>query len=98
MTKEASVFEYREIIIPLHEEELKRDLVRIQKYPPESIERAALILAARLKEIHIQYIKLHIIELQGGSLEVSEAIKTNKRLENKVRLELEAINIDVRDL
>lgn len=96
MTKEASAFEYSEIIIPMHEEEMERDLIRAQKYPSGSVEREALVLSARLKEIHIQYLKLHIVELGGTTDKVREDIKNNKKLEDEVRRELEKLNIDVR--
>jgi len=98
MKREASVFEYETIIIPLHEEELQRDLIRAQKYIPGSGKREALILSARLKEIHIQYLRLHIIELKGAPEKVQEAIMKNKKIENEVREELERLSLDVRDL
>ena len=98
MSKEATPFEYREIIIPIHEEELEREMIRLQRYPVDSVERQALVLSARLKEIHIQYLKLHIVELEGGPDKVSEEIKKNKILEDEVRAELEKLNIDVREL
>lgn len=98
MKREASPFEYREIIIPLHEEEVERDLIRAQKYPDDSIERKALILSARLKEIHVQYLKLHIVELEGNPDKVSSDIKANKALQEEVEKELYSLDLDVRDL
>lgn len=98
MKREASIFEYETIIIPLYEEELQRDLIRLQKYPSGTLEREALVLAAQLKEIHIQYLKLHIVELRCKSDKVIEAIKRNKEMEDKVRSELDKLNLDVRDL
>jgi hypothetical protein len=96
--KEATVFEYQEIIIPLHEQEVESNLMKANKYPAESIERKALILAARLKEIHVQYLKLHIVELEGNADSVSKEINENKILEEKVKKELEELDIDVREL
>lgn len=98
MKREASPFEYKEIIIPLHEEEVEKDLIRAQKYPDDSIERKALILSARLKEIHVQYLKLHIVELEGDPDSVSSDINQNKVLQEEVEKELYALDIDVRDL
>lgn len=93
MKREASPFEYKEIIIPLHEEEVEKDLIRAQKYPDDSIERKALILSARLKEIHVQYLKLHIVELEGDPDSVSSDINQNKVLQEEVEKELYALDI-----
>ena len=98
MSKEASIFEYTEIIIPAHESTLVETLNRIPFYGEGTKERRALILAAKLNELHIQYLKLRIKELQGDADSVRGQIAMNKAQELAVQTEFDDLGIDVRDL
>jgi hypothetical protein len=98
MSREMDEFEYKEIILPLYEEELNNILVKINKYEAGSIERNALTIFAQIKEIEIQYVKLHILELTGPTEELTIKIKENKSQETKLRGELDALGLNIVDL
>lgn len=98
MTKEASVFEYEEIIIPMHETLVRDYLRKASLYEPDSIERRALLISARLIELHIQYLRYRIVELRDISRCMNKLIVQNKKREIKLREELNNLGIDIRDL
>lgn len=98
MSKEVSVLEYKTIIIPLHEELVRSDLIKAQRYADDSIERKALILSAQLKEIHVQYLLLQLFELENPSVDINNKINTNQKNEREIREKLGLLNIDVRQL
>lgn len=98
MSEEARIFEYEDIIIPLNQNLREQDLIKASEYPLGSKERSALTLAAELKDLHVQYLKLHIEELKGFSDKVQDQIKENKKIESEVSKAFYLLDIDVRKL
>jgi hypothetical protein len=60
MKEEISEFEYREVIIPLHEELIEKDIILLQHYSSDSIEHTALKLAIALKSTYVEWVKAYI--------------------------------------
>ncbi len=98
MKKEASEEEYKDVIIPLHEEMMEQDLEKATLYPDGSKEKQALLLSAELKSLHIQYLNLHIEEMRGSSDKVVEEIKQIKQMESELTKTFYLLGIDVREL